>query len=63
MTVAGCAAGLGIYLLLVGASHYLFAGLESRLSGTLGLSGTVQLSVSLGDKSTRARFRWLTWSP
>ena len=63
MIVAGCAAGLGIYLLFVGASHHFFAGLELRLSGTLGLSGTLRLSVSLGDKSTRERLRWLTWSP
>ena len=55
MIVAGCAAGLGIYLLLVGASHCFFTGLESRLSGTLGLSGTLHLSVSLGEKSTRGR--------
>ena len=60
MIVARCAAGLGIYILLVGASHCFFTGLESRLSGNLGLSGTLQLSVSLGDKSTRRRLRWLT---
>ena len=54
---------LGIYLLLVGASHCFFTGLEPRPSGTLGSSGTLQLSVSLGDKGTRGRLRWPTWSP
>ena len=57
MIVAGCAAGLGIYLLLVGASHCFFTGLEPRPSGTLRLSETLRLSVFLGDKSTRGRLR------
>ena len=40
MIVAGCAAGLGIYLLSVGLSYCLFTGLEPMSTGTLGLSGT-----------------------
>ena len=51
MIVAGCAAGLGTYLLFVESSHCFFTGLEPRLSGTLRLSGF------LGDKSARGRLR------
>ena len=45
MIVAGCAAGLGIYLLSVGFSHCLFTGLEPMSTGTLSLSGTRKVFV------------------
>ena len=57
MIVAGCAAGLGIYLLFVGLSHCFFTSLEPRPRGTLRLSGTLWLSVFLGNKSARGRLR------
>ena len=53
MIVAGCAAGLEIYLLFVGLSHCFFTGLEPRPSGTLRLSGTLRPGVFLGNMSAR----------
>ena len=57
MIVAGCAAGLGIYLLFVGLSHRFFTSLEPRPSGTLRSSGTLRLGVFLGDMSAKGRLR------
>ena len=53
MIVAGCAAGLGIYLLSVGLSYCLFTGLEPMSTGTLG----VELGRCVRDKSARGRLR------